>query len=212
MKVGIIYMASGFGKRFGSNKLLEKWNGKPIYRYGLEALLEAAGLLKEEHGWQVRLTAVSQYEEIRKAAENSGAEALDNPFSHEGITASIRLGTESMGPDMAFYVYCTADQPRIDGRTVADFLYEFSKTSYGIGCVSAEGKKGNPAVFRNQYREELMALTGDRGGSQIMKRYPQDVWYCPVAEEMLADVDVPEELERLREEDAKISTTNEAES
>ncbi len=198
MKAGMIYMASGFGSRFGSNKLLEEWNGKPLYRYGLEALLEAAEILKEAYGWQVRIVTVSQYGEIRKTAERAGAEALENPWSHEGITASIRLGTERMEADTELYVYCTADQPRLDGKTMAEFLYAFSANPSGIGCVSAGGKKGNPAVFRGRYREELMALTGDRGGSQLMKRYPEEVWRYPVAEEMLADVDVPEELERLR--------------
>ena len=38
MKLSMIYMASGFGKRFGSNKLLASFEGRPLYTYGLSAL------------------------------------------------------------------------------------------------------------------------------------------------------------------------------
>ena len=36
VQIAVIYMASGFGKRFGGNKLLEMIEGKPLFAYGLE--------------------------------------------------------------------------------------------------------------------------------------------------------------------------------
>lgn len=46
-QIAFIYMASGFGTRYGSNKLLEPVEGKPLYCYGLETLVQAAGALRE---------------------------------------------------------------------------------------------------------------------------------------------------------------------
>ena len=40
-------MASGYGRRFGSNKLYARLDGRPLYRHGLECLLAAAGELKD---------------------------------------------------------------------------------------------------------------------------------------------------------------------
>ena len=42
MKIDLILMAAGNSRRFGSNKLLYEWRGKKLYRYMLDALLEAA--------------------------------------------------------------------------------------------------------------------------------------------------------------------------
>ena len=35
MNVSLIYMASGFGKRYGTNKLLTEFQGEPLYLHGL---------------------------------------------------------------------------------------------------------------------------------------------------------------------------------
>ena len=64
MKISFIYMASGYGRRFGSNKLYARLDGRPLYRHGLECLLAAAGELKEKDGFDVGLILVSQYRDI----------------------------------------------------------------------------------------------------------------------------------------------------
>ena len=38
MKVSMIYMASGFGKRYGTNKLITEFRGEPLYLHGLLSL------------------------------------------------------------------------------------------------------------------------------------------------------------------------------
>ena len=42
MKVSLIYMASGFGKRYGTNKLITEFQGEPLYLHGLLSLQKAA--------------------------------------------------------------------------------------------------------------------------------------------------------------------------
>ena len=48
MNVSLIYMASGFGKRYGTNKLLTEFQGEPLYLHGLLSLQKAARLLAED--------------------------------------------------------------------------------------------------------------------------------------------------------------------
>ena len=38
MKYSLIYLAAGNSRRFGKNKLLVEWNGRPLYEYGLNTL------------------------------------------------------------------------------------------------------------------------------------------------------------------------------
>ena len=61
MKLSMIYMASGFGKRFGSNKLLASFEGRPLYTYGLSALEKGAQILEKKSGISCEIITVSQY-------------------------------------------------------------------------------------------------------------------------------------------------------
>lgn len=45
MKLSLIYLAAGNSRRFGENKLLAELDGRPLYRYGLDALKQAAASL-----------------------------------------------------------------------------------------------------------------------------------------------------------------------
>ena len=97
MNLAMIYMASGFASRFGENKLLFPFRGKPLYCHGLEHLQEAAGLLADGEGKRPFLAVVSQYREILEAAGEQGLCAVPNHESREGITASVKLGTRAAG-------------------------------------------------------------------------------------------------------------------
>lgn len=57
MRLNLIYLAAGNSRRFGENKLLFQIQGKPLYRYGLERLMEIC-----ERYPQWKLTVVTQYE------------------------------------------------------------------------------------------------------------------------------------------------------
>ena len=87
-----------------------------------------------------------------------------------------------------------SDQPYMKGTTVASFVRGFAGCGYGIGCVKSGDRKGNPAAFSGRYRQELLALWGDRGGSVIMKAHPGDVWTMEVPAEELKDIDLQEDL------------------
>lgn len=201
LKLAVVYMASGFGKRFGSNKLLEAFgfDGKPLFRHGLELFLRLKERMERDAGIPMRIILVSQYPEILEYGEKAGVRTVENPFAAEGITASIRLGTEAAAEEAAdYYLYSVADQPWLQEETVWSFLTGFLDLSLteqkSIGCLAAEGRRGNPVIFHRRYGDELTALKGDRGGSQIMKRYPQEVMEFPVDGRELADIDCRDDL------------------
>ena len=246
--LALIYMASGFGRRYGSNKLLEMVGGKPLYLHGLETLVEAAGELKKggraenlqgkervsgaEGGMEIRLIVVSQYGEILERAKQLGAVPVYNPNSGEGITASIHLGIEASdyaGQDVRVeasdyagqdvraeasdyakqdvrpeasgyakqdvrpeaYLFSVADQPWLKAESIVRLVEEFQESGRTMACLTNGRQRGNPVLFAAKYREELMALTGDKGGSQLLRRYPGQVLEVPVGPEELRDVDQP---------------------
>ena len=192
VQIAVIYMASGFGKRFGGNKLLEMIEGKPLFAYGLELFAGwADDTQKANSPIRLNVILVSQYQEVLAAGRNLGVRCVENRQAGEGITASIRLGLEAAG-DADFYLFSVADQPWLKQSTVKRFIREYLEVSgqYSIGCLSAEkGGGGNPVIFSGRYRRELSALRGDKGGSQIMKKYPDEVFRVWAGENEVKDID-----------------------
>ena len=41
-----------------------------------------------------------------------------------------------------------------------------------------------------------MAISGDKGGRQVMKNHPEELWIMETEEKQLWDVDLPEDLKR----------------
>ena len=128
----MIYMAAGNSRRFGSNKLLYLYEGKPLYRYGLELLLK----LKQEMGEKLTVTVVTQYaeilEEVQDIFERCGMAGMQAVFCEEsrlGASYTIRAGIEavisqdpvsgqpkegqSMMGEKDYLMFMVADQPHL---------------------------------------------------------------------------------------------------
>ena len=92
MKVSMIYMASGFGKRYGTNKLITEFRGEPLYLHGLLSLQKAAKLLEKTEKINCQLILISQYERVLSGSVEQvpEAERFFNEDSDQGITASIK--------------------------------------------------------------------------------------------------------------------------
>lgn len=195
MTLSVIYLASGFGKRFGKNKLLEILEGKPLFAHGLGTILKLRAYLEAEMGIRTRVVLVSQYPEILDFGKEMGVEVVENPCAAEGITASIRLGTEAAGENEDYYLYAVADQPWLRWETVAGLIQHFLPRTYSdqvsIGCLACGKRRGNPVIFHKRHRAELLTLKGDRGGSQLIKRYPEEVMEYPAEAGELVDIDTP---------------------
>ena len=53
------------------------------------------------------------------------------------------------------------------------------------------GEFGNPAIFSEMYREELMTLEGDVGGKRVLRRHIDDLYLHEVDDGLeLVDIDV----------------------
>ncbi len=156
-----------------------------MYRRTLELLVSLSECRPE---W--RCLVVTQYPEIEAVCKVRGISCLHNSRAEEGISSSIRLAlSHSCGDYAAFFV---ADQPELTLNTVQSLLEGFFVSGKGLGCVSGNGKCGNPCVFSRRYFSELSALQGDRGGKAVIRRHPEDLFLWEVEDPSeLEDVDTP---------------------
>ena len=185
MRLGAILMASGAGRRFGSNKLLAQVEGVPLYRRAM-AVLAPAGL--------DRLVVCSPYTEVLEAGTQFGFLSLYNPGSLEGISASIRLGMEHMqGMDGVLFSVC--DQPYLTTNSIIRLIHSFEESENAVCALSCKGQRGNPVIFPRDLFGELAALTGDVGGGAVIRRHPDRLRLVEAfSTRELSDVDKPEDL------------------
>ena len=195
MKVACIVMASGVGKRFGANKLLQDLAGKPLYRWALDAI-------RPELFSQVLV--VTGHAPVAAAAAERGFAVVCNDRPEDGVSRTIRMGLQAAGAcDGALFM--TADQPLLTGETMEKLLAAFLREPDCIHGASHDGVRGNPCLFPWEFFPELMQLQGDRGGAAVIRRYPERLRHTEVPEEELFDCDTPEALAICREKAAKKS-------
>lgn len=186
--IHIIYMAAGQSRRYGSNKLLALRDGKPLYRYGLDAILEAIRGRRD-----CTLTVVTCWEEIRTAMAAEGIGCAVCPDSHLGVSYTIRAGIRACALLPGDYLcFCVADQPRLTAGTVARLLDAAERRPL-TACLTADGVSGNPTLFAASLSDELCALEGDRGGKAVMRRHPEGHVEVSCGAEELFDIDVAED-------------------
>lgn len=176
----IILMAAGIGRRFGSNKLLAPFRGRPLWEYAWERAVEA----KKELGIQVLM--VSGYQPLLQAPE---VIPVCNDLPLLGASHTVRLGVkeaEKLG--MQYAVFMVSDQPMLKTSSLKRLIE--AREPGKIVCLSKDGRAGNPVVFHRDFFPELLALTGDRGGKMVMHRHMDAVKWVE-ADEMseLTDID-----------------------
>ena len=146
MKLGLIMLAAGNSRRFGSNKLLYGIDGMPMYRHILLELKKVKAAL-EEQGHRCEITVVTQYEEIAQEAEKLGAWFLYNLHPDEGISSSLKIGLR-VNREMDACLFTVADQPWLRWETVFGLVDVFLREGKGSPVWSMMGRRGIPVFFR----------------------------------------------------------------
>lgn len=186
--VGCVIMASGFGRRFGSNKLFA--------RFGERTLIERA--LMATDGIFSRRVVVTRYEEIAELCKSWDVECILHSLPHRCDT--IRLGIEEM-EGASGCMFCPSDQPLLSRETVMALSDVFLQERERIWRVASGGEMGMPVIFPASLFEELSALIGGGGGSAVIKAHPHLLSLFEIENrEELLDCDTPEELSKLEKQ------------
>jgi molybdenum cofactor cytidylyltransferase len=196
MKLAFIYLASGFARRFGSNKLLRLLAGRPLYQHGFNVLV-AVGKELRNKGNQVELLVVSQYAEILAWSKSQGAVCIYNGQSSDGIATGMKLGIKAAQQADA-YLFCVADQPFLQVKTLLNLVSDFAQGKGTLGCPGSVKRQGNPKLFAASYVPELLALQGDKGGQLVFQQHLAEAFYVKAENPELEDIDTLAEWERIK--------------
>ena len=196
LRLGCVVMAAGNASRFGENKLAREFDGKPLIRRALEAVPAEAF---------AQVVVVTQYPEAAALATEFGFLPVENARPEWGVSHTIHLGLSAL-PGCDGVLFQVADQPLLRRETVARAAALFRHNPDRIVALSHGGVRGNPCLFPARFFPELMALTGDRGGSGVIRRHPEALLLLETAEEELWDVDTPQALAALEHQEKAFGT------
>ena len=185
-KLGCVIMASGLGKRFGSNKLMADFHGKPMIQRALEAT----------DGLFAHRVVVTRHESVAALCRNQNIDVVLHDLPHRSDT--VRLGLETL-PDLDGCMFLPADQPLLRRETVAMLLENWKDDPDRIIRPAYEDSEGSPVLFPAWTFPELKNLPEGKGGGVVIKNHPHDVCRISVSNPFeLADADTPETLELLK--------------
>ena len=185
--IGSVIMASGLGRRFGGNKLMADFHGKPMI----------CRILDATEGIFSRRVVVTRSAEVADLCREWGIRAVLHSLPHRSDT--VRLGLEAM-PGIERCLFATADQPLLRKETIAALAMASKNDPNDIWRISCGGVHGSPVVFPKWSFSELLDLPEGKGGGFVAKKYPEHLRTADVRDLYeLKDVDTPEDLSELLE-------------
>lgn len=184
-QVGCVIMASGLGKRFGGNKLMADFHGKPMIQRALDA---TEGLFSGR-------VVVTRHESVAALCREQNVDVVLHGLPHRSDT--VRLGLEALG-DLDACMFLPGDQPLLRRETVAKILQSRQEYPNSIIRPIYEDTEGSPVLFPAWAFPELKNLPEGKGGGVVIRNHPHDVIRVSVSDPFeLADADTPETLELL---------------
>ena len=186
-KLGCVIMASGLGKRFGGNKLMADFHGKPMI---LKALDATEGLFPHR-------VVVTRHESVAALCREQNVNVVVHDLPHRSDT--VRLGLEALG-DCDCCMFLPGDQPLLRRETVAMLLENWKENPERIIRPVYEDTVGSPVLFPSWAFPELKSLPEGKGGGVVIKNHPHDVLHVSITDPFeLMDADTPETLELLQQ-------------
>jgi molybdenum cofactor cytidylyltransferase len=188
-----LLLAAGRGVRFGSTlpKLLADLDGRPLVRRAAESALASRAS---------RVVVVTGHarEEIEAALAGLPLSLAHNAAYATGLAASLRAGLAAAA-DACGVVVLLADMPGVSSATVDALIAAFETAPDAPAVVPThEGRRGNPVLLARRLFPRLAALQGDEGARKLLDGLDGVVEVAVEDDRILADVDTPADLARLR--------------
>ena len=192
MICGII-LAAGEGKRMGKVKLTLPLGDKQLIEWVLQAV-KLAPLDK------YFLVVRPEDKEMIKIGESWGAEIVLNPEYRSGMSSSIRKALYQISSDVVEGIFILlGDQPLINPSIIYKMLKAFTPGKREIVVPFYKDKQGNPVLFDNYWRDELLELSGDVGGRSLLKANPENIKRVKISDRaVIEDINSEEDYFRIQ--------------
>ena len=191
--VGAVLLAAGEGARMGGRpKSLLELGGVPLIRRQLIAL-SGAGID------EVVVVLGHHAELIEPMVQDFPVTLVRNPRPDDGQVSSLRIGLAALAGKLDAVLVALADQPLINAQDITSLIAAYKKRPEGTSVVvpTVAGEPGNPVVFGNEVREQILAGDANVGCRQWRAAHPAAVHaFVTDNRRFKVDVDTEEDIVR----------------
>lgn len=186
-----VLLAAGKSSRMGQNKLLVELEGQSLLRRALDTA-SGAGLRP--------LLVVVGHERERAQKELAGldCEIVVNPDYARGMNTSLAAGIAAVPGSAGGAVVMLADMPFVSAAMIRALVERWRAAEAPLAISTYDGVVAPPTLYGRALFSEIDALDGDGCGKRIIRQHRGEAvelaWPAPA----LADLDVPEDLDRVR--------------
>jgi len=161
MKISAILLSAGLARRMGDDKLLLEYGGMSLLERAIALLAELPVFER------IVVTAPERWERIKSSSD---VRVILNENPQIGQSESIRLGvSKAQGTHFMFLV---ADQPKLSFSDLEPILNATQENPDKIVFPLVCDKPSSPTIFPARFKSELLALTGDMGGREVRRAFP----------------------------------------
>ena len=171
MKTGIIILAAGSSSRLGRPKQLLDYKGKTLLQTVINEALETSCR-------PIIAVLGANAKKIVSRHHNDQVNFVINESWENGMASSIVAGLSIMiknNSEIESIIIAVADQAFIKMSNFNNLIEKQRETGKNIIASTYAETIGTPALFKKDYFEALLSLTGAEGAKKILKQYPQDV-------------------------------------
>ena len=191
-----VVLAAGSSTRMGQNKLLLSFDGQPLVVRAVRAAA-AAGLAP------IVVVLGHEAERVRAALDGLTCQAVVNPDHARGKGTSLQVGIAEVAraTDAAAAVVLLSDMPFVTAAMLAEVARAAVRDADGARVPMVISRYGEvnapPILYDRALFAELGALAAQACGKEMVRRHRQEAVFLDWPEAALADVDVPEDYQRI---------------
>jgi molybdenum cofactor cytidylyltransferase len=175
MKIVGAILAAGTSSRMGRNKLLLPYKEHTVFE-------EVLSLLLKSDLDEVIVVTGFEKERIEELIKNKRKDEIKIVYNEDfklGRSESIKCAVRNAGDRADALLFMVADKPCVRADLVDRTIAEFKKKSPEILYVKTPEGRGHPIIFSKKLFEELLKLSGDMVGEEIIGRHMDDVLELP---------------------------------
>lgn len=201
-QISCILLAAGESKRMGKPKLLLKLGKYNIINISLE------NYLKSDIS-EIVIVLGHEARKIRNSLsfQDSRIKFVMNRDYKKGMSTSIKCGVLTASKESEAFLIALGDQPLILPKIIDRLIEKYRTSGANIVTVMHQSLRGHPVLISRKYLSEILALDGDVGARDLLKKYSNDTASINIeSSEEFFDIDRNQDYEELKKiYDRKIS-------
>ena len=189
--ISAIILAAGESRRMGvQNKLLLQIDSEVLIRKFVKSVSNS---LVDA----VLVVVGFEAEKIKAVLHDQAVKFVENPRYEEGMTTSIQSGVKASSNESTGLMICLADMPfaeTSDLNLLIQAFNDYRSTESSLIIVPVfQGKRGNPVLFSEVFRDKILTHKGE-GCREIVRQFPHYVKEISMENDnLLRDIDTPED-------------------